>query len=130
MNKNIFLRAWETTWMSMEESLSDWRFYVGVVVCIGVVLAFHLLVYRLPALLATYIVALFLSGVFIVLDVVRDREALRQRERAEGEEARASAPNGRRCTTTGVPRAAPAVSARLHSRPMQRKREGNTDELV
>ena len=53
------------------------------VVCIDVVLAFHLLVYRLPALLATYIVALLLSGVYIVLDVVRDREALREREDAQ-----------------------------------------------
>ena len=83
MNKNIFLRAWETTWMSMEESLSDWRLYVATAVCIGGVLAFHMLVYRLPALLATYIVALLLSGVFIVLDVVRDREALWEREEAQ-----------------------------------------------
>ena len=66
--------------MSMEESLSDWRLHVGAAICIGGVLAFHMPVYRLPELLIPYVVALFLSGVFISLDVIRDREALRRRD--------------------------------------------------
>ena len=70
------------TWASLEESLSDWRFYVAAVVGIGGLLAFHVLVYRLPEILIPYIVGLILLAIFIALDILRDREALRQLEEA------------------------------------------------
>ena len=53
-SREIFKQAWDTTWMSMEASLSDWRLHVGAAICIGGVLAFHMLVYRLPELLIPY----------------------------------------------------------------------------
>ena len=70
------------TWASLEESLSDWRFYVAAVVGTGGLLAFQVLVYRLPEILIPYIVGLILLAILIALDILRDREALRQLEEA------------------------------------------------
>ena len=72
--------AWDMTWASLEESLSDRRFYVAAVVGIGGLLAFQVLVYRLPELLIPYVVGLILLVIFIALDVLRDRELLRRGE--------------------------------------------------
>ena len=72
--------AWDMTWASLEESLSDRRFYVAAVVGIGGLLAFQVLVYRLPELLIPYVVGLILLVIFIALDVLRDRELSRRWE--------------------------------------------------
>ena len=76
----VYKEAWDMTWASLEESLSDWRFYIAAVVGIGGLLAFHVLVYRLPEFLIPYIVGLILPAIFVVLDVLRQREALRRTE--------------------------------------------------
>ena len=75
-----YKEAWDMTWASLEESLSDWRFYVAAVAGIGGLLAFHVLVYGLPEMLIPYVVGLTLLAIFIALDVLRDREWLRRRE--------------------------------------------------
>ena len=76
----VYKKAWDMTWASFEESLSDWRFYLAVVACIGGLLAFHALVYRLPEWLIPYVLGLILPAIFVVLDVLRQREALRRTE--------------------------------------------------
>ena len=69
----------------MNSGMADWRFYASAVICIGAILLTHLFVYRFPELVVPFIVALTLSGILIVLDVLREREqrldVLRERER-------------------------------------------------
>ena len=83
--KEIVKEAWRLTEEGMNRGVADWRFYAGAVICIGALLLTHLFVYRVPELLAPFIVALALSGVLIALDVLTERgqrlDVLRERER-------------------------------------------------